>query len=96
MEVTTNASAEHTRQAIGRLTELPAGVRVVQEALEATEDGFLPLHDKSSPEAVARRFEMSKRVFKAAVGGLYKRELIELLRDGIRLRQHSGRGGSKS
>ncbi len=38
MEVTTNASAERTRGAIGRLTELPAAVRVVQEALEATED----------------------------------------------------------
>ncbi len=38
MQVTTISSAERTRQAIARLTELPASVRVVQEALEACED----------------------------------------------------------
>ena len=40
MQVTTSASAERTRQAIARLTELPASVRVVQEALEASEDAL--------------------------------------------------------
>ena len=60
---------------------------VILGALESSDDGFLPLHDKSSPDAITRRLDLSKRVFKAAVGGLYKRELIELCADGIRLRR---------
>lgn len=59
---------------------------VILEALRARGDGFLPLHDKSSPADIARHFDLSKRVFKAAIGGLFKRELIEFLSDGIRLR----------
>lgn len=59
---------------------------MILEALRASDDGFLPLHDKSSPEDIANYFDVSKRVFKAAVGGLFKRELIELRRDGILLR----------
>lgn len=70
----------------GRSAEIDAQ-SVILDALEAADGGFLPLHDKSSPEAIARRFAMSKRLFKAAVGGLYKRELIELASDGIRLRR---------
>lgn len=60
---------------------------MVLEALGARGDGFLPLHDKSSPADIAQHFDLSKRVFKAAIGGLFKRERIELLSDGIRLRR---------
>ena len=49
--------------------------------------GFLPLHDKSSPEAIQAQLGMSKKVFKKSVGGLYKAGLIELTDDGIRLKQ---------
>lgn len=59
---------------------------VILEALRARDDGFLPLHDKSPPADIAEHFDLSKRVFKAAIGGLFRRELIELRRDGIRLR----------
>jgi len=50
------------------------------------EDGFLPLHDKSSPEEISRALGMSKKLFKKAVGGLLKRQCIVLEGDGIRLR----------
>jgi uncharacterized protein len=60
---------------------------MILEALQAQDDGFLPLHDKSSPAEIADHFDLSKRVFKAAIGGLFKRELIELRRDGILLRR---------
>lgn len=70
---------------LGRAAGLDAET-VILEALQAREDGFLPLHDKSSPEDIARHFDLSKRVFKAAIGGLFRRELIELMSDGIRLR----------
>jgi predicted RNA-binding protein (virulence factor B family) len=47
-------------------------------------DGTLPLHDKSSPEAIQRQLQMSKKAFKKAVGRLYKARLIELDDQGIR------------
>lgn len=59
--------------------------RVLKE-LENSEDHFLPFHDKSSPDAIAGKFEMSKKAFKKAIGGLYKQELIELRPDGILLK----------
>mgnify|MGYP003624812909 FL=1 len=59
---------------------------MILEALRDSDEGFLPLHDKSSPAEIADHFDFSKRVFKAAIGGLFKRELIDLGRDGIRLR----------
>ena len=70
----------------GRAAELDAEA-VILDALEESDDGFLPLHDKSPAEAIARRLDLSKRVFKAAVGGLYRQERIELCPDGIRLRR---------
>ncbi len=53
----------------------------------AAHGGFLPLHDKSPPEEIARTLAMSKKLFKKAVGGLLKRAAIELQDDGIRLRE---------
>lgn len=48
-------------------------------------DGFLPLHDKSSPEEIREQLEMSKKSFKKAVGSLYKQKLVELKEDGVYL-----------
>ncbi len=53
-------------------------------ALEAA-DGFLPLHDKSSAEAIYSRFGISKKKFKMAVGGLLKNKRVRLLDDGLLL-----------
>jgi predicted RNA-binding protein (virulence factor B family) len=47
--------------------------------------GFLPLHDKSPPAMVQERLGMSKKVFKKAVGGLYKAGLISLVKNGLKL-----------
>lgn len=49
--------------------------------------GFIPCHDKSSPEEIRKRFSMSKKEFKRAVGSLYKKRLIELKNNGIGLVQ---------
>jgi len=57
---------------------------VILEALEDG-DGFLPLHDKCSAEEINRQLCMSKKVFKKAVGGLYKEKKITIEADGIRL-----------
>lgn len=48
-------------------------------------DGFLPYHSKSDPEDIKKVFQMSKKVFKQAVGGLYKERKITIEDNGIRL-----------
>ncbi|MGF7231986.1 CvfB family protein [Arachidicoccus sp.] len=47
--------------------------------------GFLPYHDKSSPEKIYSFFGISKKTFKMAIGSLYKERKIELTKDGIQL-----------
>ncbi len=49
------------------------------------EKGFVLLTDKSSPEAIKFRLQMSKKAFKRAVGNLYKQKKIEILEDRIKL-----------
>ncbi len=49
--------------------------------------GFLPCHDKSSPEDIRKNFSMSKKEFKRAVGGLYKKGILSLKKDGISLKK---------
>lgn len=48
-------------------------------------NGYLPYHDKSDPEAIYDFFGMSKKTFKMAVGKLYKEKKIELGKSGIKL-----------
>lgn len=48
-------------------------------------DGVLLLSDKSPPEAIYKSFGVSKKVFKQAIGALYKKKLITLDKNGIRL-----------
>ncbi len=47
--------------------------------------GYLPLTDKSEPEAIYALVQMSKKNFKKAVGGLFKERKITLQEDGIYL-----------
>ncbi len=51
----------------------------------AENDGTLPLHDQSPPEEIRQQLGLSKKVFKKAVGGLYKDGLISLEKTGIKL-----------
>jgi predicted RNA-binding protein (virulence factor B family) len=52
-------------------------------------DGYLNLHDKSDPNEIRARLEMSKKTFKKAIGKLYKNEMIRIENDGIYLRNQS-------
>ncbi|EGR0300644.1 S1 RNA-binding domain-containing protein [Vibrio parahaemolyticus] len=47
--------------------------------------GFLPLNDKSSPEAIFDAFRTSKGTYKKTIGGLYKQGKIVIEKDGIHL-----------
>ena len=48
-------------------------------------NGYIPFHDKSDAEEIYTTFGVSKKVFKKAVGDLYKKRLIVLEENGIRL-----------
>jgi predicted RNA-binding protein (virulence factor B family) len=48
-------------------------------------EGFLPFTDKSSPEDIYKTFKFSKKNFKTAIGALYKKRMIVLEDNGIRL-----------
>jgi len=49
------------------------------------EGGFIPVSDKSEAEEVYRFFGISKKSYKQAIGALYKRRMITISPDGIRL-----------
>ncbi|MCW9708173.1 CvfB family protein [Fodinibius salsisoli] len=53
--------------------------------LKETDEGFLDLHDKSHPNKIRKRLEMSKKTFKKAIGGLYREDIIRIEDDGIYL-----------
>jgi uncharacterized protein len=72
------------------VTLRPLGVEAVEagknRVLAALQkEGFLPLHDGSTPQQIEERLGMSKKSFKKAVGGLYKAGKVELTAEGIRL-----------
>lgn len=46
-------------------------------------DGYCDLGDKSPADEIAARFGVSKKVFKQAVGDLYKRKLITIKEEGL-------------
>ncbi len=49
------------------------------------ENGFAPVHDKSDPQLISKLFGMSKGAFKKAIGSLYKKRIITIEKEGIRL-----------
>lgn len=48
-------------------------------------DGHCPLNDHSPAERIVECFQVSKKTYKKAVGDLYRRRLIAVEEDGIRL-----------
>jgi predicted RNA-binding protein (virulence factor B family) len=50
-----------------------------------SQNGFAPVHDKSDPKLIADLFGISKGAFKKAIGGLYKKRIISIEKDGIHL-----------
>ncbi len=50
--------------------------------------GMVAITDKSPPEDIYALFGVSKKVFKKALGGLYKKRRIVIDADGIKIRDH--------
>lgn len=57
---------------------------VVLEAVR-NNNGFLNLHDKSTPEEISIRLSMSKATFKKAIGILYRQRKVLIKPDGVYL-----------
>ena len=70
-------------QALGRKATLDFSETLLQY-LQA-HGGRCPLGDKSDAEDIKQAFQVSKKTFKRAVGDLYKRRLIIIENDGIKL-----------
>lgn len=74
-----------TLQKQGFNTVIDFTEQLLQEIIKS--NGFIGVNDKSSPELIYERFGVSKKVFKKAVGNLYKQRKIKIEKDGIELIQ---------
>ena len=63
---------------------IDAQSRKIMDKLQQ-QGGFIAVTDKSQPKVIADIFGVSKKTFKKAIGNLYKKRLIILEKDGIRL-----------
>lgn len=71
-------------QKVGREQTLDFSERLYEYL--ARHDGYCPFTDKSDAQAIYDEFHVSKKVFKRAVGDLYRQRLITLAPDGIELK----------
>ena len=77
------AKVERYQKTTGRQRALDFAEQLLRHLHE--NDGYSPLTDHSPAEAIAATFGVSKKAFKQAVGDLYRRRLITIGDDGIRL-----------
>ncbi|WP_242118575.1 CvfB family protein [Aestuariivivens sediminicola] len=61
----------------------PNADRIMQELKDNS--GYLKLNDRSDPEVIKERLQMSKKSFKKAIGTLYKQRIIDIKPEGIYL-----------
>lgn len=66
--------------------------KIILDKLER-EGGYLPVTDKSSPEVIYNLFGESKSTFKNALGLLYKKRIISIEKEGIRINKKSETAG---
>ncbi|MFK5878598.1 MAG: DNA-binding protein [Flavobacteriaceae bacterium] len=83
-----DGSIDVSLQPIGFRKTLVENEIIILDALKKNDNGFLPLNDKSSPDAIKYKLGMSKKAFKSAIGGLYKLKMITIDSEGIRLVEH--------
>ena len=72
-----------TLQPTGRQQTLGFAAELLQYMKD--NGGTCDLGDKSDAEEIKRRFQVSKKVFKRAIGDLYKQRLITITDSGLRL-----------
>lgn len=83
-EVREDGNIDLLLEPLGYKGSIDKNSRVILDALSQS-DGFLELTDKSAPEDVKFILGLSKKVFKKSLGNLYKKKLVEIYNDGIKL-----------
>lgn len=78
------AKVERYQKTTGRQRALDFAEQLLRYLHE--NDGFCDLNDHSSAEDIAARFGVSKKAYKQAIGDLYKRQLITIEENGIKLK----------
>lgn len=68
----------------GGFKNVLSATEIILEYLE-NNDGFVDLHDKSSPDEIAEKFSMSKATFKKSIGVLYRHRKVLIKPDGVYL-----------
>ncbi|MCF8297429.1 MAG: GntR family transcriptional regulator [Saprospiraceae bacterium] len=63
---------------------IDANAEIILNYLKSN-DGFVALTDKSDPKEIEDTFQISKKVFKKAIGALYKQRRITIKEDGVYL-----------
>ena len=58
--------------------------KTILDSLKA-QGGYAAVHDKSEPELIYSLFRCSKKAFKQTIGALYKKKIINIEPEGIRL-----------
>lgn len=69
------------KQGYEKVTEL---TDIILEKLKEN-NGFMPITSKTPPERINALFGVSKKTYKNAIGALYKKRLITIEDDGVRL-----------
>ena len=82
-KVRTDNKIDLSLQPLGYVKVDPITQMILDELKKA--GGFIAVSDKSEAEEVYRVFGISKKTFKQAVGSLYKKRLITIGTEGIRL-----------
>ena len=83
MDVRPDGKIDISLQPLGRKQTTDFAEQLLQYLKD--NNGYCNLGDKSDAEDIKRRFAVSKKVFKKAVGDLYKRRLITIEENGLRL-----------
>ena len=84
-EIRTDGKIDVTLRQIGAVA-IDTGMNDVLSKFEQEGLTELPYNDKTDPEIIKREFNMSKKTFKKAIGGLYKSGKINILETGIALK----------
>ena len=70
-------------QPLGNFGSGDLGEQILEKLKES--NGFLPITDKTDPNVIYNMFGVSKKKYKMALGGIYKKKLITIEDGGIRL-----------
>lgn len=81
--IRTDGKIDVSLHPVGLMAIEPNAAQILDRLKNA--GGKLPFTDKSDPGLIRKEFGISKKLFKKAVGNLYRQQLISLKEDGIYL-----------